>query len=180
MTEIQDVTGTAFIVAEYRAQENAEAHPLYRDPIVPLFLNERKREAAERIAAGFPPGRQGVKLRTRYYDDHLDAELGNGCRQVVILGAGLDTRGVRKQAPGVTYFEIDDADIIDFKQERLAEAGIEAPIVFIPGNYVTDGLLRLLAANGFDFDLPTYVIWEGNIMYLNRPAVLNVLTELRK
>ena len=40
MTEIQDVTGTAFIVAEYRAQENAEQNPLYRDPIVPLFLSE--------------------------------------------------------------------------------------------------------------------------------------------
>jgi methyltransferase (TIGR00027 family) len=123
LTEIQDVTGTAFIVAEYRAEENAEAHPLYRDPIVSLFLDERTRAAAERMAAGFPPARQGVKLRTRYYDDHLDAQLGNGCRQVVILGAGLDTRGVRKQAPGVTYFEIDDADTIGFKQARLAEPG---------------------------------------------------------
>lgn len=179
MTKIQDVTGTAFIVAEFRAQENAEAHPLYRDPIVPLFLNDRTRQAAERIAAGFPPGVKGVKLRTRYFDDHLDAQLGNDCRQVVILGAGLDTRGVRKQVPGVTYFEIDDADTISFKQARLAEAGIEAPIVFIAGNYVTDGLLQLLDANGFDFDLPTYVIWEGNTMYLNRPAVLKVLTDLR-
>ena len=179
MTEFQDVTGTAFIVAEYRAQENAEPHPLYRDPIVHLFLNERTRQAADRIAAGFPPGVQGVKLRTRYLDDQLDAQLGNGCRQVVILGAGLDTRGVRKRAPDVTYFEIDDADIITFKRARLAEAGIEAPIVFIPGNYVTDGLLRLLDANGFDFDLPTYVIWEGNTMYLNRPAILEVLTDLR-
>jgi methyltransferase (TIGR00027 family) len=180
LTQIQDVTGTAFIVAEHRAQENEEAHPLYRDPIVHLFLNERTRQAAERMAAGFPPGRQGVKLRTRYYDDHLDTQLGNGCRQVVILGAGLDTRGVRKQASGVIYFEIDDADTIGFKRATLAEAGIEAPIVFIPGNYVTDGLLRLLDANGFDFDLPTYVIWEGNTMYLNRSAVLNVLTDLRK
>jgi methyltransferase (TIGR00027 family) len=179
LTEIQDVTGTAFIVAEYRAQENEAAHPLYRDPIVHLFLNERTRAASERIAAGFPPGRKGVKLRTRYFDDHLDTQLGNGCRQVVILGAGLDTRGVRKQAPGVTYFEIDDPDIISFKRERLAEAGVEAPIVFVAGNYVTDGLLRLLDANGFDFDLPTYVIWEGNTMYLNRPAVLDVLNDLR-
>jgi len=179
LTKIQDVTGTAFIVAEFRAQENAEAHPLYRDPIVPLFLNDRTRQAAERIAAGFPPGEKGVKLRTRYFDDHLDAQLGNDCRQVVILGAGLDTRGVRKQVPGVTYFEIDDADTISFKQARLAEAAIEAPIVFIAGNYVTDGLLQLLDANGFDFDLPTYVIWEGNTMYLNRPAVLKVLTDLR-
>jgi methyltransferase (TIGR00027 family) len=179
LTEIQDVTGTAFIVAEYRAQENEEAHPLYRDPIVPLFLDKRTRAAADRIAGNFPPSGRGVRLRTRYYDDRLDDELRRGCRQVVILGAGLDTRGVRKQAPGVTYFEIDDPDIISFKRERLAAAGIEAPIVFIAGNYITDGLLRLLDANGFDFDLPTYVIWEGNTMYLNRPAVLEVLSDLR-
>lgn len=179
MTEIQDVIGTAFIVAEYRALENAEQDPLYRDPVVPLFLSEQTRQVADRIAAGFPSGGQGVRLRTRYFDDRLDEQLSRGCRQVVILGAGLDTRGVRKQVPGVTYFEIDDADILKFKQTRLAEAGIQARVVYIPGNYVVDGLLRLLAANGFDFDLPTYVLWEGNTMYLNRPAVLKVLTDLR-
>jgi methyltransferase (TIGR00027 family) len=179
MPEIQDVTGTAFIVAEYRARENAEQNPLYRDPIVPLFLSKQTHQAADRVAADFPPGVQGVILRTRYFDDWLDEQLSRGCRQVVIPGAGLDTRGVRKQKSGVTYFEIDDADILNFKKERLAKAGIEAQIVYIPGNYVTDGLLRLLAANGFNFDLPSYVIWEGNTMYLNRSAVLEVLTELR-
>ena len=179
MTEIQDVKGTAFVVAEYRAQENAEQNPLYRDPIVPLFLSEQTRRAAERIAAGFPPSGEGVRLRTRFFDDRLDEEIGRSCQQVVIPGAGLDTRGVRKQAAGVTYFEIDEADILNFKKERLAEAGIGAQIVYIPGNYVDDDLLRLLGANGFDFSLPTYVIWEGNTMYLNRPVVLEVLTGLR-
>jgi O-methyltransferase involved in polyketide biosynthesis len=38
----------------------------------------------------------------------------------------------------------------------------------------------LLDANGFDLGLPTYVIWEGNTMYLNRPAVLEVLIVLRE
>jgi len=73
MTKIQDVTGTAFIVAEYRARENGETNPLYRDPIVPLFLNERTRQVADRMAGDFPAGGKAVRLRTRYYDDHLDA-----------------------------------------------------------------------------------------------------------
>jgi methyltransferase (TIGR00027 family) len=179
LTEIQDVTGTAFIVAEYRARENAAAHPLYFDPIVPIFLDERTRAAAERMVAEFPAGGSGVKLRTRYLDDHLDAELADGCRQVAILGSGLDTRGVRKAAPGVAYFEIDDAGIIDFKRARLKQAGIETGIVFIAGNYVTDGLLGLLQANGFDFDAKSYFIWEGNTMYLTKQAVLGVLGDLR-
>jgi methyltransferase (TIGR00027 family) len=179
MTEIQDVVGTAFIVAEYRGREDAEQDPLYRDTITRLFLSNQTREAADRVAAGFPPGRQGVRLRTRYFDDRLDEELDRGCRQVVILGAGLDARGIRKQVPDVTYFEIDDASILNFKQARLAEAGIGARVVFIPGNYIVDDTLRLLAANGFDFNLPTYIIWEGNTMYLSRPTVLKVLTDLR-
>ena len=166
-------------MAEYRARENGETNPLYRDPIVPLFLNERTRQAADRMAGDFPAGEKAVRLRTRYYDDHLDEQLVHGCRQVIILGAGLDSRAVRKQSPGVTYFEIDDADMINFKRELLAEAGIDAPIVFIPGNYVTDDLVHLLAVNDFDFELPTYVIWEGNTMYLTRPIVLKVLTDLR-
>jgi O-methyltransferase involved in polyketide biosynthesis len=55
MAEIQNVAGTAFIVAEMRASENAEVHPLYRDPIVPLFLSNETRTAAERFSAVFPP-----------------------------------------------------------------------------------------------------------------------------
>jgi O-methyltransferase involved in polyketide biosynthesis len=58
MTKIQDVTGTAFIVAEYRARENGETNPLCRDPIVPLLLNERTRQAADRMAGDFRQARR--------------------------------------------------------------------------------------------------------------------------
>ena len=179
MNVIQHVTGTAFIVAEYRARENEAEHPLYRDPVVPLFLDAATRAAADAMSANFPPGVDGVKLRTRYYDDHLDDALAGGAKQVVILGAGLDTRAVRKQKPGVRYFEIDDPATLTFKQERLAKAGIEAPAVYIPANYVSDGLIRLLSDHGFDFAAPSFFIWEGNTMYLRKPMVLGVLDDLR-
>jgi hypothetical protein len=61
MTGIKDVTGTAFIVAEFRAQENAEANPLYVDRIVPIFLDERTKQAANAISGGFP----GAEMRAR-------------------------------------------------------------------------------------------------------------------
>jgi len=80
--EIQTVTGTAFIVAEWRAEENAEARPLYRDPIVPLFLSAETRKAAERIAASFPPIKKVVRIRTRYFDERLgSATLGVAVRR---------------------------------------------------------------------------------------------------
>jgi len=180
MTEIKHVTGTAFVVAEFRARENEQAHPLYLDPIVPIFLDERTKKAADAISADFPAAEKNVRIRTRYLDDRLDEQLARGCRQVVILGAGLDTRGVRKQSPGVSYFEIDDANTLSFKQARLAERGVDAAISFIPGDYVADGVLPLLESNGFNRQLPAFFIWEGNTMYLTRATAMSVLADLRE
>jgi methyltransferase (TIGR00027 family) len=173
MNEVRKVTGTAFIVAEFRALENERTHPLYLDPVVHIFLDNRTKKAAAAIRADFPAGEKMPRLRTRYYDDRLDAQLANGCRQVVILGSGLDTRAERKRADGVGYFEIDDASTIEFKKARLAANGFDARVTFIPGNYVASGVLPLLYANG-----PSFFIWEGNTMYLTRAATMKVLTDL--
>ena len=48
MAAIEDVSGTAFVVAEYRAEENREPAPIYRDPVVGVFLSDASRQAAER------------------------------------------------------------------------------------------------------------------------------------
>src|SRR4029077_7290479 len=153
--------------------------PLYQDPIVGLFLDEDSRYAAGLVEARFPQVKDLVRIRTRYLDDVLDTHIKSGVRQVVILGAGLDTRAVRKQAAGVTYFEIDDPATLTLKQACYAQERIRVNVRFIPGNYVTDGLIDLLARNGFDFDVPTYVIWEGNTMYLPLHSVKHVIAELR-
>ena len=103
MATIENVSGTAFVVAEFRAEENTQPAPLYTDPIVGLFLNDDSKRAAERVAASFPPTRDLVRIRTRYLDDMLDKQLRSNVRQVVILGAGLDTRAVRKHSAAVSY-----------------------------------------------------------------------------
>jgi methyltransferase (TIGR00027 family) len=180
MSPIKHVTGTAFVVAEFRARENDAPHPLYVDKVVPIFLDARTRQAADAISADFAPAEINVRLRTRYLDDSLDRQLADGCRQVVILGAGLDTRAQRKCSPGVAYFEIDDASTLDFKRQRLAERGMDAPVSLIAGNYVASGVLPLLEADGFDRDLPSFFIWEGNTMYLTKADALKVLRDLKE
>jgi methyltransferase (TIGR00027 family) len=179
MSRIRNVTGTAFVVAEFRAEENYASHPLYRDPIVNLFLNEESKQAAETVATGFPLVSEMVKIRTRYFDDMLERQLSSGCRQVVLLGAGLDTRAIRKSAADVTYFEIDDAETLALKRGCFEERGIHANVRFIAGNYVTDGLIALLSRNGFDAELPTYIIWEGNTMYLPLESGKAIMEQLR-
>jgi methyltransferase (TIGR00027 family) len=180
MSSIRNVSGTAFVVAEFRAEENEAHAPLYQDAVVGLFLSDESRHAAGRMADRFPPVKDMVKVRTKYFDDMLEQHLSSQFRQVVILGAGLDTRAVRKQAANVRYFEIDDPATLTLKQACYEERGINADVRFIPGNYVTDGLIALLKQNDFDFDLPTYIIWEGNVMYLPLDSVKHTMSELRR
>jgi methyltransferase (TIGR00027 family) len=176
--EVTSVTGTAFVVAEYRAEENDAVEPLYRDEVVGIFLSAASRRAAARVAGGFPEVRELVKIRTRYYDDMLERQIAAGCRQVVVLGAGLDTRAVRKAAPGVRFFEIDDRATMALKRHCLSQHHLADVAAFIDGNYVTDGMLPLLLANGLDVDAPTFVIWEGNTMYLDAATDLAILRQL--
>jgi methyltransferase (TIGR00027 family) len=180
MASISNVTGTAFVVAEFLAQENGEVDPLYRDTVVELFLNGETKQAAALVAASFSTAKDLVRIRTKYFDDKLDAQILAHCRQVVILGAGLDTRAARKPAPGVTYFEIDDAATLKLKQMSYEQRHIDVNVRFIPGNYVTDGLIDLLKQNDFDFNLPTFLIWEGNTMYLPLDSSKHMLTQLKK
>jgi len=97
----------------------------------------------------------------------------------VILGAGLDTRAVRKRSSGVTYFEIDDAPTLNIKQACYQHHGFDVNVKFIAGNYMVDGTIDLLEQNGFDCGLPSYFIWEGNTMYLPIDGTRKVLAELR-
>jgi methyltransferase (TIGR00027 family) len=180
LPEVKNVSGTAFVVAEFRAEENHEENPLYQDSIVSLFLNRDTKKAAMSVAASFPPAKDLVKTRTKYFDETLERQILEGYHQIVLLGAGLDTRAVRKAASSVVFFEIDDEATMRFKKARYEEQGIQANVRFIPGNYVTDDLISLLKTNGFNFELPTYLIWEGNTMYLPLEVTKQTISQIRK
>lgn len=180
MIKIVNVAGTAFVVAEFRNDENREAHPLYRDPFVSLLLDDESKKAADRISQSFPPIRCNVRLRTRYFDDRLRHQIVQRARQILILGAGLDTRPQRIAAEGVAYFEIDAPETQAFKKARLEENAVDPNTNYIGADYVADGMLELLRQSGFDFGHPTHVIWEGNTMYLDDGAVRRILSELMR
>ena len=121
MATIERVSGTAFVVAEFRAEENVEPAPLYRDSIVELFLNEDKQAGRQARGGRLPLVKDLVKIRTRYFDDTLEQHLLSNVRQVVILGFGLDTRAGPMPVPGVRYYEIDDAETLNVKRTRYDE-----------------------------------------------------------
>jgi len=176
---MSNVTGTAFVVAEFRAEKNQETTPLYTDNVVKIWLNEETKRIATEIAQNSPAAKEMIKLRTKYFDDVLSNQILAGCKQVVILGSGLDTRAARMNGEGVDYFEIDDRATLQLKAETLKANKVNPNVRYIPGDYVQDGLIALLRQNQFDFEQPTYFLWEGNTTLLAKKDVIFVLEQIR-
>ncbi len=175
----KNVTGTAFVVAEFRAEENEETSPLYTDNVVKIWLNEQTKRIAGEIAKNSPAAKEMIKLRTKYFDDVLSNQILAGCKQVVILGSGLDTRAARMNGESVDYWEIDDRATLQLKAETLKANKVTANVRYIPGDYVKDNLIALLRQGELDFEQPTYFLWEGNTTLLAKKDVIFVLAQIR-
>jgi methyltransferase (TIGR00027 family) len=116
-----------------------------------------------------------VFARARFFDDALADALRDGVRQVVILGAGLDSRGYRfaAQAGGVRFFEVDSPSLQASKQQRVREVLGRLPdhVRYVPVDLATDDLLTQLRAHGYAEDAVTHFVWEGVAAYLPEAAV---------
>jgi methyltransferase (TIGR00027 family) len=115
--------------------------------------------------------------RFRLAETELAAAIAEGCRQYVILGAGLDSWAYRNtdlaREAGVAVYEVDEPATQRFKRARLADAGIPDPgfVRFVPVNFERDTLSEQLDRAGFDAALPAVVAWLGVTYYLTQPAI---------
>lgn len=77
----------------------------------------------------------------------------------------------------VSFFEVDQAPVVDFKRSVLGAHGLEQP-PSVPHNYLEVDLPEELAGAGLALDAPTLVVWEGNTMYLPTGEVMPFLGRL--
>ncbi len=116
-----------------------------------------------------------ITARSRFSEDALAASVARGVRQVVVLGAGLDTFSLRNPfaQQGVRVFEVDYPATQAWKRERLAEAGLALPSssIFAPVDFERQSLGEGLANAGFDGDRPAFFQWLGVVPYLTREAI---------
>lgn len=113
------------------------------------------------------------QARTRYLDQALLSALPE-VRQLVILGAGLDTRPYRfaGQLAGKRVFEVDHPGTAAWKQARLRHLDDPLPqVTYIAMDFNRDALDQRLAQSGYDPAIPTFFLWEGVVMYLPQAAV---------
>jgi methyltransferase (TIGR00027 family) len=129
------------------------------------------------------PGSRGLRahlvLRSRFAEDQLAAAVERGVRQLVILGAGLDTFAYRQPAwaRALRIIEVDQPATQANKRERLSGAGIEIPsnVTLAPVDFETTSLRQALESNGVDLSTPVFFSWLGVTMYLTESAVDAVL-----
>jgi methyltransferase (TIGR00027 family) len=115
-----------------------------------------------------------VALRTRVIDEALaDAVRARGCRQLVTLGAGLDTRPWRMDAlADVSAFEVDHPATQRTKRARCEGWTARARSVsFVSVDFTRDSLAERLAQAGHDAAAPTAWVLEGVTVYLGRAAL---------
>lgn len=117
--------------------------------------------------------------RTAYFDGIFRAALGNGPRQIVLLGAGYDTRSwrFRDHLAHTRVFELDIASTQESKRAALRRAGIGIPpqVTLVRIDFTTEDLEHVLVNAGYDPSVQTLFLWEGVTYYLTEEAVNSTL-----
>jgi methyltransferase (TIGR00027 family) len=171
---------TALLVAAYRARCTAAPDGLFSDPWAAPLSGADGAQMADTYETHFPYMQLWINLRTAAIDHCLKSAVDSGIRQIVMLGAGLDTRAARLSRDGVQFFEVDHPESQRDKLARLA--GIDG-YPFKSATYVTcdfehQDFLDQLTEAGFSTDAPALFIWEGVVCYLTESAVRATLERI--
>jgi methyltransferase (TIGR00027 family) len=165
------------MVAAYRARASVQPAPICSDPFARALAGPSGFEDAARYEHAFPHAELYVALRTAVIDRETRVFLERGFSQVVVLGAGLDTRAARIGRKGVRFFEVDHPATQADKLARLA-AVPGYPIenaTYVPCDFAAHDFIDRLDTSGFRADQPAFLIWEGVTHYLPEEAVRSTL-----
>jgi methyltransferase (TIGR00027 family) len=185
-------------MALFRAIESAKPadERLFADPFAAAFLTGLLKVASafSRFPAGrrviltvidrrWPGPRPSAVIRTRIIDDVLAESLSSGAAQVVILGAGFDSRAYR--IPGIDIarvFELDHPATQRAKIVRLKRVLRRTPnhVAYVPIDFEYEDLVSCLERAGFRADEAATFIWEGVTNYLSAAAVDHTIRSIAR
>ncbi|MGH8119258.1 MAG: class I SAM-dependent methyltransferase, partial [Gammaproteobacteria bacterium] len=173
---MKPISSTAFYCCGVRMQDAASSKPVCEDTYAHVFMNEDGLRIHEAFRNETRPNASNV-ARHRIIDDLLRQELGaNPDLPVVLIGAGFDSRAYRLN--GGRWLELDEPQIITYKNARLSSAECKNSLQRIPIDFAVDSLEQKLSP--FSSDDPVAVVIEGVFMYLEEDAIRQLLLTLRR
>ncbi|GBG39976.1 class I SAM-dependent methyltransferase [Mycobacterium montefiorense] len=168
------VGATATLVAAARAAATRRPQPVIDDPFAEPLVRAVGIDLFNRVAAGeldndgddklgIPRMTDTFGARARFFDDFFAQATHAGIRQVVIVAAGLDSRGYRLSWPaGTTVYEIDQPEVIEFKTSTLSKIGAKPTAEHRPVSIdLREDWPAALRDAGFDAAQPTAWLAEG-------------------
>lgn len=182
---------TAQYMALFRALETTQPanKRLFIDPYAISFLGGKlklatrlsplsfvRRYVQNTIHKKIPGALSSGIARTRYIDDLLQQTIQHNIKQVIILGAGFDTRALRLDfLSAIPVIEIDHPNTARRKTSILKKSLGHLPnhIHYWQIDFNKESLQELAAREKLDFSIPTTIIWEGVTNYLDEQAINN-------
>jgi methyltransferase (TIGR00027 family) len=178
--DLSEVHRTAFMAAALRAGHFLQgAEPkIFRDEYAPRLL-EMSEEEIEAFNAKVPPKLASTcVLRSRFTEDRL-AVARERLNQYVVLGAGLDSYGLRMgdKLGSMIVFEVDDPPFQQWKRQRIETLGLKTSqqVRYVPCDFERMSLEQALADSSFAADEPCFISWLGVTQYLTRDAIRTTL-----
>jgi len=187
--KVDKTSRTAQYMAFFRALETKrkKSDKLFSDPFamhfldlrlklavrastLPLFKSYLKKTIQRRIPGAYSSG----LARTKYIDDLLEFTIKEGIKQLVILGAGFDTRASRLDClQAIPVIEIDHPNTSNFKIDTYKGQIGHLPrnVTYCQVDFNKQSLDDLARKYHFDFTKPTTIIWEGVTNYLTADAI---------
>ena len=175
-----DLPFTARLMAYYRAQENKRDYPLIVDPFAEHLAGDLTSYLNKHIR--FSEMDYPI-VRSYYIEEKLLTPWCNTYdkSQIVLLGAGLDTRAYRFkpfQTNTHTIFEIDFPNVINYKQEVLRNEKPFCDLIRLSIDLSNPDWTSHLIKSGFSSDTPTFWVLEGLVYYIDQEEITSLLEKL--
>lgn len=133
-----------------------------------------------------------VSTRERWLNKILENHVKvQNYKQIIILGSGFDIRPYKKNRDNqknkphaniysqVRFWEIDQKNILDAKEQIYKSNGFDKNATYIRADYTKDNFVEQLVSSDLKLDMPTLIIWEGNLMYLEKSQIIDVVNSLK-
>jgi methyltransferase (TIGR00027 family) len=158
-----------------------EAERVIHDPLARWYAGRAGMGMVARMQAINPTLRRAIALRARYFDDEARRCLREGCEQVVLIGAGYDSRFLRlPEFRRIRIYELDLASTQAVKKAatRRLLGGLPPNVSYVTADLSRQAVTDRLRDAGFLPQRRTLFVWEGVSLFLNRDIIEETLGRL--